>query len=110
MFNIEKLHKKQEMIDGGYHCYHQKEVVFIKEKLIINKKNENYNIILDTLNLLKSMDHHQSDMINFKINEEEIVIKLKYKDNIKNDKFINALKDFLKKYKKKTFSKSILSV
>ncbi len=28
----------------------------------------------------------------------------------KNDKFINALKDFLKKYKKKTFSKSILSV
>ena len=31
MFNIEKLHKKQEMIDGGYHCYHQKEVVFMNK-------------------------------------------------------------------------------
>lgn len=111
MFNIEEFKEKQELCDGSFSSYNRKKkVVYIKEELIINKKSENYNIIIDTLNLLKSMDHYQSDMIQIKTLEEVIVVKLKYKDNIKNDKFINLLKDFIKKYKKKSFSNSILSI
>lgn len=110
MFNIDKLNKKQEMVDGCVGGYREKEVVYIKEEITINKKSENYNIVLDTLNLLKSMDHYQSDLIKVTDNKNELVINLKYKDNIKNENFINVLKDFIKKYKKNKFSNSILSV
>ncbi len=109
MFDINKLNKKQELVEDLYGSGYL-ESMYEKDKIVLRKKDYQLNIILDVLKLLKETNNKTFYKFLFytDVNENRIIIELKYK--IDNKKYVLSLKKFLEKYKRKTFSNVIVNL
>ena len=105
MFDLDKFNTKNDLCPDDLYrsrSYSEpKKEIFIKEKVVIkkNENNVNFEFIVDTLELFKKMDNYQADMIRYEKDIDKLTIFFKYRENIKNTQFVEAFQSFIDKYK-----------
>lgn len=104
MFDLNEKYNKLDMCPDGWgsSSSYVKETI-IKEKLILNKnENQQFDFVIDTLELLKKSDGYQPDMITYEKNGNKLTILFKYKENLKNIEFVEIFQSFINKYQNKS--------